>query len=713
MPHDPERAAEEVELMAMAPSLDVASTDNLKDRPRGAAGRSHAHVRAKLTFIHATHGVLIALHVVAVVTAIKGWQIRPGLSDIALVQTGITAVLQVASTVIVGVLISLTREVAVDGDIRAPPTLGLLHLRLHAWSGLASSASSNWRYARSYFTPSTPEPPGLKSIFLYLGFCALLQLSSGSIFAISLDTSRAETLSSFTDPDVLDGARIGDYNAIWPSEFNLSSTDTNLFPPAMLNAAVNMFAGRTNDTRYPGLHGRLLHDTVNLDNSIAIEIPWTQANVNATLVNVHCSQVSNATVTTFSLPFGSTNMSLAVPSPIQDGTPILFSDDSKELGVWINISMPAPPYMAASELNISGYWGTNESPYGLSTTVLFQPWTLKGTPNTPIGHGHHQVVMVIATQTAGSLVTDSNNSTGHTYNFQARSSPAWVQVIGCTVKHDNLTATIDTQSRLLDPLTTVSKLIGPEAPHDDHAWDEFAWQPSDNWGITPAERQFLFAFRPSVPAYNDTAFNPIAPVGYPENVLAKLLDGGLFTPFDETTSLGQRNPLVNFQGSLERLFASYLWNFNRLCSPFDDIQPYWETCGTYADSTLFSPAEFVFVFPLMPVLIVVLWRAIVSLVCSVLMWLTLAALGVGRIRTRGPTGGSGRASGVQQAQGLLDMARLFSRGSRVPEVVAYEAVRSNPRGNLDRALLEMALRKRLRYVEEDDGLGGHLDVVGP
>ncbi|KAJ7896606.1 hypothetical protein B0H14DRAFT_3853554 [Mycena olivaceomarginata] len=58
------------------------------------------------------------------------------------------------------------------------------------------------------------------------------------------------------------------------------------------------------------------------------------------------------------------------------------------------------------------------------------------------------------------------------------------------------------------------------------------------------------------------------------------------------------------------MYASYLWNVNRLCSPFDDIQPYWEECGTYwgADS-LFSPAEFQLMWPGIA-LIVVQWRAI-------------------------------------------------------------------------------------------------------
>ncbi|KAJ7612715.1 hypothetical protein FB45DRAFT_1036929 [Roridomyces roridus] len=680
--------------MSSAPSVAAVKSDSGsitgkgRDTSRGLGSQS-----LKLAAIHSTHALLIALHAVALVAAIKKWEIRPRFADIALTQTGITAGLQVAFALIVGVLVYLTRGIAVDANIRAPPTLGLLHLRLEAWSGLGSSLSANWRYSRADAKPSTASP-GLRSIFLYLGLGALLQISSGSIFASTIDLGGSDTLSEFLDSDVFSGSRFGDFDALWPSEFNLTSTDTSLFPPVALNAAVNMFAGKTNDTRYPGLQARLIHDTVNLDNSI-IGL-WNQARVNATLVNVHCSQVSNATVNTFSLPIRSSNLSLAVPSPIQDGVTILFPDNpAEETSAWINVSIPAPPYMSVPELNINGYWINDELVAGSLTTVYFQPWSFEGVPNNPLGHGHNQVVMVIATFNYPSLLTDSNNSTGHIWTFQTTQSVtdgplshAYVQVIGCSVKNDNLTATIDAQSRLLDPLTDVTRLIGPEAPHDDHPWDEFAWQ-TDTSGLTPEERQFLFAFAPSTPAYNSTSTTK--PISFPETVLAKFLDGNMFSPFNTNPSL-----LVNFQGALERLFASYLWNVNRLCSPVDDIQPYWETCGSYPQNTLLSSAELQFVFPARPVLTVVLWRAIVSLVCSVFMWFVLGSL----LPERG-----GRVH-VQRANGLFDNALLLSQGSRIPA----EVLEGLSYGRTDRALLELTLSKRLRYVEGEDGLGGYLDV---
>lgn len=103
---------------------------------------------------------------------------------------------------------------------------------------------------------------------------------------------------------------------------------------------------------------RLLHDTVNLDSQTIL---WNRARVNATIVKVHCSQIGDATINTFTLPIGSTNTSLAQPSP-QDGQErFLFRDSTstEDGAAWVNISIPAPPYWdsMAPGLNIVGYWG--------------------------------------------------------------------------------------------------------------------------------------------------------------------------------------------------------------------------------------------------------------------------------------------------------------------------------------------------------------------
>lgn len=54
-----------------------------------------------------------------------------------------------------------------------------------------------------------------------------------------------------------------------------------------------MFSPEVNDTHFPGLHGRLIHDLV--DPSVT---GFDHATVNALWTNVHCSQVSDAVVQT-------------------------------------------------------------------------------------------------------------------------------------------------------------------------------------------------------------------------------------------------------------------------------------------------------------------------------------------------------------------------------------------------------------------------------
>ncbi|KAJ6625155.1 hypothetical protein B0H10DRAFT_2003913 [Mycena sp. CBHHK59/15] len=656
------------------------------------------HLTTKLTTIHAVHGLLVAVHVAALVAVIKGWSISLGLVNFTLVQTGVTAGLQLASIIIIGGLISLVREIAVDANIRHPPTLGLLHLRLKAWAGLFSSVSANWLYSQSHST--LPDPPGLKKILIFIVCCTLLQISSGSIFATTF--GGANTSSNLADSQVEFGRRFGNFDELWLNGVNYTSADTVFFPPPARNAALNMFAARTNDTRYPGLQARLLHDTVNLDNSLP---PFSSARVNATLVNVHCSQVSNATINTFTLPFGSTDMKLAQPSP-QDGQErFLFRNSTSATvqdAVWINVSMPAPPYWdpQVPGLNIVGYWGF-DGLNGIPTQVYFQPWAF---PNQASFIGHHQLVMVIATRRA--VLMDSTNSTGAAVNFAVYQEPdsidshggnAYIQVVGCTVKAENLTATISAQSRLLDPLTSLLTLIGPEAPHDDHPWDEFTWEGTD--GVSSPERQFLLAFTPTSPAYNNTSSDQRStPVGAPESILAHLLDGRLFSPFGPGPTA--RNALVNFQGVLERLYTSYLWNVNRLCSSNADIQPYLEYCGAYSEVTwLLNPVQLVLELPGVA-LVVVKWRAVVSLVACVVMWAVVLSL-------LHPAAGG--AQGMHGG-GLLDAARVLGRGSRIPEVVEAETTALKPKENSEKGLVEAILTKRLRYVERDDGLGGYLDV---
>ncbi|KAJ3929892.1 MAG: hypothetical protein NXY57DRAFT_374382 [Lentinula lateritia] len=323
--------------------------------------------------------------------------------------------------------------------------------------------------------------------------------------------------------------------------------------------------------------------------------------------------------------------------------------------------------------------------------------------------------MVIATQRNQSLLTDVNNSLGNLLNFTTSPDEtscfedlyhAYIQAIGCTLTSQNLKATIYTQSRLLDPHTDIMQLEGPELPHDDHAWDEFSWEDSTN--LAGIDRQFLLAFSPTS-LYNNTLTSDESdisiplPVGNPEQILSKMLDGDLFSPFAGTSNpASNANSLVEFQGSLERLYASYLWNINRLCSPFDSLQPYWEYCGQYWDEP-YSSADLGLELPLSTGLTIVFWRAIVSVACSVIMLLLgFAILG---------TAGDRERNIPHQGQGFLDTARLL-KGSTIPELVAGKAQTVKTLRNPEPEILEAVLTHRLsyRHHSKDDSAGGYLDV---
>ncbi|KAJ6470337.1 hypothetical protein C8R45DRAFT_1015424 [Mycena sanguinolenta] len=679
---------------------------------------------AKLAIFHAAHAVLVGAHAVAVVAAVKVWFMPVEITKAAAIQTGVTALLQGAFLIIVGGLISLVREFAVDETIQHPPTLGVLHLRLNAWSGLFSALSANWLYFQSTSDFTPPGPLRLKTVMFYLGCGTLLQVSSGAIIALGVNLNASPIILSFPGQPVDLASRFGNFDEIWSETLGLNSitsSNPNQLPPAArnaVNAALNMFPVRPNHTRYPGLQGRLLHDLVNQNN---LEVPfgtentWSAARVQATLVNIHCSQIEDATVNTFTLPLGSTDLHLAQPSPRDGSESFIFGNisDLATSGAWVNVSMPKPPYWDPDlpGLNIMGYWGSYSSTsYILPTKVYFQPWAwapdtilLNGPP------GHNQVVIVIATQRPTAFIVDSAGDPGPMVNLTqhqetnpsdgGHGGQAYIQVIGCTATNEDLTATIDPEGRLLDPPTLPDTMVGFEGPHDDHTWDEFQW--GDTEGGSQAERQFLLALTPSS-TYNDTGSQGTS-MPTRESLLADLLDGSA-PSFSFIGTTIQRNALVTFQGALERLYASYLWNVNTLCTPpsaasikWPVVQPSLQGCPSYY--IFGSEADLEVVIPAGAALTVVKWRAIASLVSCALMWLI------------GSSFISMRRRRIQHADGLLDSARILGQGSKIPQVVAEEtmALKLGSTKNPRRALFNSVLTRRLKYVE-DDGIDGYLDI---
>lgn len=320
--------------------------------------------------------------------------------------------------------------------------------------------------------------------------------------------------------------------------------------------------------------------------------------------------------------------------------------------------------------------------------VMFQPWSWEG--NRDSVPGHQQVVMVIATANPEALLKDVSGALGKVHNFTITPDQpctqsicpnplrGYIQAIGCTSRADNLTATISPESLLLDPPTDLRTSELPNPSHD-HPWDDFAWE--DQNKASPVDRQLLFAFTPTS-SYNTTpvaSFNrykDAAVNGNVENLIAAALMG-------ETVNIFNQNKmnLPEFQGFLEHLFASYLWNTNRLCTPLDSMYD----CDSYFEN-LFAPAEFILKLPSI-VMEVVLWRAILSMFCSALMCLlAFIILGVK----------SDRPANTPLRNGsLLDMAKLM-RDSSIPDVVSTQSVKKT--GNPGPELVGLLMEKNLRYV---------------
>ncbi|KAJ3863117.1 hypothetical protein EV359DRAFT_65077 [Lentinula novae-zelandiae] len=499
-------------------------------------------------------------------------------------------------------------------------------------------------YMASRFAASLRRQMSKGQIYLALFFLSPTMEALGMYH----DENPTSTLFDVWWPYIIQGSRFGEYDQLWSSNVNISSADKRLFPPAAMVAAQTMFAGRVNDTRYPGLQGRL-----------------------------------------------------AKASPQNGSQEFIFENTTTEDGAWINFTMPAPPYWdpVIPGLNFTAYWGSSDSFNGLPTQVFFQPWVF---PASSTNIGHHQVIMVIATQRNQSLLTDVNNSLGNLLNFTTSPDEtscfedlchAYIQAIGCTLTSQNLKATIYTQSRLLDPHTDIMQLEGPELPHDDHAWDEFSWEDSTN--LAGIDRQFLLAFSPTS-FYNNTLTSDESDISIPLPILSKMLDGDLFSPFAGTSNpTSNANSLVEFQGSLERLYASYLWNINRLYSLFDSLQPYWEYCGQYWDEP-YSSADLGLELPLSTALTIVFWRAIVSVACSVIMLLLgFAILG---------TAGDRERNIPPQGQGFLNTARLL-KGSTIPELVTVKAQTVKTSRNPEPEILEAVLTHRLRHHSKDGSAG--------
>ncbi|KAJ7604698.1 hypothetical protein DFH06DRAFT_275022 [Mycena polygramma] len=143
----------------------------------------------KLICIHAVHGLLVAVHVAALVAAVKVWHIPLGLRNFALVQTGVTAGLQLTFLIIIGGLVSLVREIAVDANIRHRPFRFVVILA----GSLICSSPDSWAAA---------SPTESLVWLIFLSFRELA-LHTVSIFTAGPITDAVGCTRLETDPGLL------------------------------------------------------------------------------------------------------------------------------------------------------------------------------------------------------------------------------------------------------------------------------------------------------------------------------------------------------------------------------------------------------------------------------------------------------------------------------------------------------------------------------
>ncbi|KAG7445364.1 uncharacterized protein BT62DRAFT_191274 [Guyanagaster necrorhizus] len=409
-------------------------------------------------------------------------------------------------------------------------------------------------------------------------------------------------------------------------------------------------AGYSNKS--PGLQKSLLYDTP--INAFSGQ-QYSSITVNSTIMDVKCSQVQDAAIDIFLMPYTDNDTSHAIPVDVSSGA-------DGPLDVWFNLSMPPPPYWdpKVSDLNFSTFFQTLQTTcgpiandhvpgpvphicfntnYTNFTKVVVQPWVLSSDLSFP---GHQQVVFVIATSDEDILIRDDNDSTGTTVNETidtgickpnghgppsddgpCMSVPMFVQAIGCTLE--------TTQAYI--EVTYSGILVDTDAPSDPdpHQWDVFQWEPTSPVRV---EDLFLTAFSP-VPTLDEIISDGASLINLGQSSVEQML-ANLVSPSSNNnyTYLG----LDELEGSLAALYASYIWKAWQLCDcppwPMNTRQTPPSVCQDFqlgaalggwddvvdAQVTMSEPkATFK----------VVLWRAVIGAACSALMCiLSFALLGV-------------------------------------------------------------------------------------
>ncbi|KAK0469254.1 uncharacterized protein EV420DRAFT_1633675 [Desarmillaria tabescens] len=588
----------------------------------------------------------------------------------------------------------LSRSVAIDDAIRHPRTLVELDMRLQAWAGLGPSLT-NWLYEPGRVLSRLNTTFSIIPLYFVAG--TVLQITSSGVLGVNV-----YNYTSTTTDDYAANNHMGSYSGLDDIFGNRGLTWSFVAQDNIglwQAARQNMFLPDINNTQTPGLQGRLLHDIPNV-----LRKTFDLAHVNGTRINVQCSQPQDVLMEALLLPQGIDDTLVALRSNgskyVSNATNTDYDDQ-----VWLNVSMSVPPYWDSRVpgLNFSSMWSqlpysfeTDQTSMELPTKIILQDWAFSN--NTNVSIGHHQVIFALVTGDPSVLIRDSNNSTGVYSNFtiiprrnvsdclhwcdfwestdcgsrcKPQPVPGYMQVIGCSMHTTQVNVSVTETGLLAEEFT--------QREHSPHEWGSFEWEQQSE---VIMDRQFLITFSPA-PSFDDPTGQVAIDRGYTgaERLMKRALVGS-----DGWQPTGMN--LSRLESDMELLSASYFWNYWQACDFPKALTPDYVECDSFRFLTASNwdrwvPADLTRT-ETKARLEVVIWRATVSVGCSLVM--VVLAVGLLGMKTDLSPGDSLKGTRFGETVALM-------RGSGLPGIVADKGVGRVP----------------LRYGVSKDGSGTNLD----
>ncbi|KAF9021238.1 hypothetical protein BDZ89DRAFT_246920 [Hymenopellis radicata] len=653
---------------------------------------------------HLLHGLLCLVSLTFLVASLLRLEhhIKIPLDNVSYVTSAISVVSQVFWTGSVSGLYLITSSLAVDAAIRNPKTIIDLDFRLQAWTGLGSSVANGLFSPRRFKDVSRMV---LLAIPVYFGAGEVLKISSSSVLGINVYDSVynfsapvRNHVTPFTYPTL--AHRDQKYNKC--QDFTTLGSEFYGMQDMWRSARHDVRVTYASGTTQPGLLGNLLHD---LPAWNAKKFgTFNAVEVNATKMNVQCGLIDTEQLTFYPDPNyaafsaadnGGSNWNYYVEHIINKTVGYNLSGSLQPTRKYSYGNSTKPPLslsfdwaieqpdiqnpsgsmkLYVQSWNFADRWDSIER--GVSSDFVFM---LAARDPVRLLHDSTGLVGNISTVTVGEIGLEhwawchQDGSSDADCRSMLKDNPAVVdhevqtyfQTIGCTLTTSEATVPLSQTSQPQANFTVHS------AP--PHQWSQFSWTDSNPTNNTDfLAREFLEMFV-SAPC-EDSQGHPWQDRQLMGDVLMRMVRD------DQRLNV--------FESRLENMTASYLWNTWQLCdSLFEFGTPHPQCVKTTLDDSMrLNAAEFK-TARIEARLEIVVWKAVVTLVCSLLLSLfTYILLGPTRRTPDEP---------------LLESRFLATAGllndSWIPDTIAA----GTPR-------FEMT---RIRYVQDSkNGVGAKLDV---